>query len=219
MRQLYLLLLLLLSLSIPAFADDNINVSLPLNMQHPFYVGLISGYGNTDWGKVVAQDYDASYATPTAASGSGAIIGGLAGYQVTQYVAIEGQYIHYADSTVTLNPKAVTFGLYPPGTTTPFNSATNYYAIMSKFSAPFDKNHFEAFGTLGAAIVTRSDELAHIHDCRPTFGFGLTDVESEHWNFTLAFNYTPGTGVAAERAIQDYIPYIYAGEFMVTYRI
>ena len=220
MKLKYLLLILLSSLSIPAFSDDAVDASTPVNMQYRFYVGLMSGYGNTDWGQLVAKDSQAGEATPIAASGSGAIVGGLMGYQLTQYISIEGQYIHYPNSRISLYiDPTIPIHLYPVGTTTPFNSATNYYAIIPKVSAPFDHDHFEAFGTLGAALVTRSDELANIHDYRPTFGFGLTDKQYTHWNFTIAFNYTPGTGVAAERATEQYIPYLYAGELIVTYRI
>lgn len=185
-------------------------------MQHPFYFGLMTGYGNTDWSRLVSQDATTSFATPTAASGSGAIFGAQVGYQITQYISIEGQFVHYPTSKITilLNPV-----IYPGITNSNFNSTTNYYAIMPKIAAPFYNNRYQVFGTLGAALVTRSDELTDNHDYRPTFGFGISNIQYAHWNFTLAFNYTPGTGTASQNAAAQYIPYLYAGEFIITYRL
>jgi OmpA-like transmembrane domain len=199
-----------------ARADTGMGSGTPLIMQHPFYFGVMTGYGNTDWSRLVAQDSETSNATPTAASGSGAIVGALVGYQLTQYIAIEAQYVHYPTSSVTLLLNPV---IYPGITNSQFNSTTNYYAIMPKIAAPFDHDQFEVFGTLGAALVTRSDELTNNHDYRPTFGFGVSNIQYAHWNFTVAFNYTPGTGVASQNAAAQYIPYLYAGEFIITYRI
>lgn len=215
MKLKHLLLVLLSSLCISAFADDGMNSEGSQNMQHPFYVGVMSGYGNTDWGQLVAKDGVSSYATPLSASGSGAIIGALAGYQVTPYISVEAQYIHYPNTTIAIDNTAGP----NKGKASPFSSATNYYAIMPKVLAPFDNDHYEAFGILGMAFVTRSDELANINNFRPTFGLGITDKQSAHWEYSLAFNYTPGTGVASLHAESQYIPYLYAGEIIITYRI
>lgn len=211
MRLRLLLTGLLLGSAITAFADDS---SVPLNMQHRFYVGGITGYGNTDWSQLVAQDNETSQATPVSASGSGAIIGALIGYQLTPYIAIEAQYIHYPDSSISFMPGNAVYS-----NITNFNSVTNYYAITPKVIMPLDNDHYEVFGTLGAALVTRSDVLAHISNYRPTFGFGASDNLSSHWTVSLAFNYTPGTGVAAINASSQYIPYLYAGEVILAYRI
>lgn len=210
-----LLISLLLSPTTWAFADENSgNDTTPILMQHRFYIGAMTGYGNTDWGQLVSSDTATSYSTPTYASGSGAIIGALVGYQLTQYIAVEAQYIHYPTSKLTFAPD----NPFYPGVGT-IDSETNYYAIMPKVSAPFYHDNFEIFGTLGAALVTRSDQLAHISDYRPTFGFGLSYIKLTHWNFSVAFNYTPGTGVSSDYASSQYIPYLYTGEFIITYRI
>lgn len=209
----------LLGLSSAAFSMEN-NTTTPVSIissapQYPFYVGLMTGYGNTDWSRLVSQDPLTSLATPTSASGSGAIFGGLVGYQFTSYIALEAQYIHYPNSTVNFLPGNPTY----PGITQ-FSSATNYYALIAQISAPlpFDNNRFDALGDLGAAMVQRSDVLADIHDYRPTFGFGLDYHLSSHWVAVTAFNYTPGTGSAAENASAEYIPYLYSGQFIVEYK-
>ncbi len=227
MRMKILLFITLLGGAIFAFAAENSSAvsvvpdaetpglpeAIPLVMQHPFYIGGITGYGNTDWSQLVAQDNEASYATPVGASGSGAIIGAQAGYQITQYISIEMQYIRYPDSELDFGPNNAVYNV------SEVNSITNYYAIIPKVSVPFDNDRYAAFGTLGGAMVSRSDVLAHIHDYRPTFGFGVSAIQWAHWNISLAFNYTPGTGVAAYNASAQYIPYLYAGEVILTYRI
>jgi hypothetical protein len=180
---------------------------------HPLYVGFMTGYGNTDWSQLVAQDNEATYATPTSASGSGGIIGALVGYQITSYLSLEAQYIRYPDSSVNFAPGNPVY----PGVTH-FTSKTNYFALMPKVAAPFDHDHYQAFGILGIADVQRSDELAHISNVRPTFGFGVSNIQLIHWTFSLAFNYTPGTGSASYNTSTQYIPYIYSGQLIAAYR-
>ncbi len=197
-------------------ADVSSAVSDPLTnlTAHPFYVGVMTGYGNTDWSQLVAQDDAATYATPTSATGNGGIIGALVGYQITPYIALEAQYIRYPDSSVTFSPSDFFYHDVEHMT-----SKTNYFALMPKISAPFDHDHYTVFGTLGFADVERSDPLAQTSNIRPTFGFGLSNIELTHWTFSIAFNYTPGTGVAAETTSDYYIPYIYSGQLIVAYRI
>lgn len=213
-RIITVLLLTTVSSRVFAAVDTPAAPILPTVLQHPYYVGLISGYGNTDWSQLVSQDQASSANTPLSASGSGAIIGALFGYQLLQNIAIEAQYVHYPNSQVTLLPDN---GIY--NGPNQFDSSTDYYALLAKVSAPFDHDRYEVFGTLGAARVVRSDVYVNIHDFRPTFGFGLSDIQWTHWNLSLAFNYTPGTGTAAYNTVSDYIPYLYAGELILTYRI
>lgn len=163
-----IIFLILLVQSAMLFAAASDSSTEPLVLQHPFYVGVISGYGNTDWSQLVSQDNSSANATPSSATGTGVIIGALVGYQLTEYIGFEAQYVHYPTSFI--NFEALPDSVYPG--ITHFDSTTNYYAIMPKVMAPFDDDRFEAFGVLGVALVTRSDVLANIHDYRPYFWYG-----------------------------------------------
>jgi hypothetical protein len=196
--------------------------SLPLScaaadtVAHPFSIGMITGYGNTDWDRLVSNDTDSSVTTPTKASGSGAIIGAQLAYDITPYFGLEGQYIRYPDASVDFTPYAAALFYDKQEHIT---SKTNYFAVLAKVSAPFLNDHYTVFGTLGAARVTRYDVLTTISNYRPTFGFGVSNVQLEHWVFSLAFNYTPGTGTASMNTSDQYIPYLYSGQISVSYRI
>ena len=194
-------------------ADDSGNDNLANLTKHPLYVGFMTGYGNTDWSQLVEQDQLASANTPTSASGSGAIIGALIGYQINPYISVEGQYIRYPDSSINFAPGANVYGIDH------MTSKTNYFALMPKIAAPFDHDKYEAFGVLGFADVQRSDQLADISNFRPTFGFGVSNIELEHWTFSVAFNYTPGTGTASFTTVDQYIPYVYSGQLIAAYRL
>ena len=207
----------LLAFGATAYADDAADTNLTNLTKYPLYVGFMTGYGNTDWSKLVEQDQAASYSTPSSASGSGGIIGALIGYQITPYISIEGQYIRYPDSSVNFLPSFLDTANYQG--ITHMTSKTNYFAIMPKIAAPFNHNRYQVFGTLGIADVERSDPLAHISNIRPTFGFGLSNIELLHWTFSIAFNYTPGTGTASETTSEQYIPYIYSGQLIIAYRL
>ncbi len=219
---------LLLALSAPVFAADVTSDGddhLANIMKYPLYVGFMTGYGNTDWSELVQQGSLAATCipgvtpdnlcnnTPSSASGSGAIIGASLGFQFNPYLAIEGQYIRYPDSSVS-------FGVPNPyGDITHMTTKTNYFALMAKVEAPFYHDDFEVFGTLGVADVKSSSPLDDSSNTRPTFGFGVSDIQLERWVFSLAFNYTPGTGTASTTTAAQYIPYIYSGQLSVAYRI
>lgn len=181
----------------------------PLN-QHGFYLGALTGFGDTNWERLVSQDQASSNATPSFASGKGAILGGLIGYQFSHYFAIQSEYIHYPDSTVKFNAAAQQFlGL----NFSQLNTATNYFALLSKFMLPIGESNLSAFSALGFAYVHRHDRMADTGDFRPTFGFGF-DYKLSHRVVTeLGFSYTPGTGKAVENAAASYIPYLYSGQF------
>ncbi len=187
-------------------------------LQHPLYFGLITGLGDTDWDKLVAEDGSSINATPSSASGTGVLVGGLVGYDLTQYIGFEAQYIRYPDSSVNF----ATDAQENPFLNAPahMTSKTDYAAMIAKASVPFDDNQFSGFGEIGYALEMRDDVMSgNIHDFRPTFGFGMSYLRLEHWTLTLAFNYTPGVGTATVDTANNYIPYVYSGQFIVAYRI
>lgn len=185
-----------------------------ISTDHPFTIGLITGYGDTNWERLVSQDDTTSDATPTQASGTGILWGADVGYRLTENIGFDAQYIRYPNSSVDFSD----IGAQVVGASH-LNSETNYYAVLAKAIIPLDQDHFEAYGDLGPAMVTRSDAISHIHDYRPTFGFGVSDDEWTHFVASLAFSYTPGKGEASEEASAEYIPYLWSGQLILSYRI
>lgn len=188
----------------------------PAFLAHPVYVGLITGYGETNWNRLVSEDGTSQNATPTSASGGGALIGVEVGYDLTQYIGFEAQYIRFPDVSVSFSPDAQAFIGAPAHMTSKTTEAT----MIAKASAPFDHNRYAGFADIGYAVETREDVLAgHIHDFRPTFGLGVSYLALQRWTVTAAFSYTPGTGTASDETSAEYIPYLYSGQLILAYRI
>ena len=184
-------------------------------LAHPLYVVLITGFGDTDWDRLVSQDTATSYATPTSASGMGVIVGAAVGYNLNQYFAFEGQFIRYPDTSVNFTPPSDFLDV-----PTYIDSKTNYYAGMVKVSTPLLYNHIAPFGEAGFAEVERSDSYAgNVTDFRPTFGMGVNYYIAQHWMASLSFNYTPGTDKTTEDASKYYVPYLYSVQTAIAYRI
>ena len=189
------------------------SMEVPSVIAHPFYVGIITGYGNTNWNRLVAEDSLSGTATPSQADGQGALIGGLVGYDFNQYLGVEAQFIRFPNADLNFSTPNIYNDM------THMTSMTNYAGMMFKASAPFDNNTFAGFGEIGYAVEMVSDVLANRHDFRPTFGLGMSYFWLPHWTVTAAFNYTPGTGVASEQTSGEYIPYLYSGQLILAYRI
>lgn len=179
--------------------------------EHPFYVAALGGYGDTDWQRLVSEDDASAEATPISATGNGFVYGGLIGYQPFKNFAFELQYLHFPDADLE----------FEPGNIMGFDdttSKTNYYAAVVKLLIPLGDS-WHVFGDIGAAYVTRSDDIANIQNTRPTFGLGGEYTITEHWFSSLAFEYTPGTGQASQDASAQYIPYLYSIQLGLGYRL
>ena len=209
-RRFYLTAFLLVGLFISLFFSNTFAASVEYAQENPIYIGLLTGYGDTDWERLVSQDDATAEATPTSASGTGVLYGFFTGYQPFQYVAFEAQYIHFADSDLT----------FEPGNASGFEdttSKTDYYALLMKLLVPVSDS-WRVFGDIGVAYVQRSDDIANISDTRPTFGFGADYSIAAHWFTTASFEYTPGTGEAEADASAKYIPYVYSVQVGLAYR-
>jgi len=201
------LLLFLSSILLVAVANTSLAET---TVDNPFYVGVQTGYGNTDWARLVSQDDLSATATPVTATGDGVTYGLLAGYQVVPRIAIEAEYLHFADSHLTF----MTPNVY---NVTDVTSKTNYYALITKVFV-LTNSDFRLYGDIGAARVTSASELADNTHTGLTFGFGADYSISEHWLGIFSFEYTPGTAVAAENASAQYVPYLYSLTLGMAYR-
>lgn len=197
----HLLLLLIFFFSAAVFAG----------VDHPFYVGIQGGYGNTDWARLISQDDASATATPEEATGDGFAYGGLVGYQFAERLAIEADYLRFPDSDLTF----LTPNIY---NVTSLTSKTQYFSIIAKIFV-LTNSDFRIFGDMGWGKVLREDEMADISNAGVTFGVGADYSISEHWLALFSFEYTPGTGVAAENASALYVPYVYSMTLGLAYRL
>ena len=203
MRRLFLLISIALSMIT--------NSALAESVDHPFYFGVQGGYGNTDWARLVSQDDLSATATPSTATGDGFAYGLLTGYQITPRIALEADYLRFPDSDLTF----VTPNIYGISSMT---SETEYYSVIAKLFL-LTNSDFRIFGDMGWGYVRRSDDMVgSISNSGLTFGLGADYSISEHWLGIFSFEYTPGTGVAAEDASALYVPYLYSLTLGLAYR-
>lgn len=202
----YLLLGLFMSISCYALATPTPDAYT----ENPLYIGILGGYGDTDWERLVSKDDATEEATPTSATGDGLVYGAFAGYQPFKNFAFELQYMRFPDADLK----------FLPGNALGWSdtiSETQYYAAIIKLLVPIKKS-WHVFGDIGAAYVHRSDDIADIGNTRPTFGFGGEYTISKHLFSSLSFEYTPGTGQASADSSAHYIPYLYSIQLGLGYR-
>ena len=187
-----------------------------LGWNNRFYAGILVGYGDTNWGRLVSKDQISSFNTPLSGGGDGTSMGINVGYFLMKYLSVELEYVHYPSARVILNKNANGYNpIY--GFTTDFESHTEYFAGLAKIYVPIYDTGVSAFSDLGVAYTWRHDVLAKKGNVRPTFGIGFTYLWGRHILATAQFQFTPGTGESAVTPVLDYIPYLYTGQVGLAY--
>lgn len=152
---------------------------------YPLYVGVIAGYGNTNWQEMISLDGVTSTSTPVEAGGSGLTLGAMLGYQINRYFAIEGDYMHFPESHVSFAPNNV-YGI------TSFDSNTNDYAVFAKFMVPVGHSKLKIFSEIGPSYVQRNDDMAEKGHFGGGFGVGADYDFNARWFTELNLNYFTG---------------------------
>ena len=200
-----ILLALLLSLPGAAFAAEFFS-------EHFFYVGLIGGYANVDWGPVISTDRATLPTNPTNAEGTGGLYGFDAGYQLNPYVQFEAEYIRLPSSSLTYSVAAHrNYGVLSSTTT------MDFYGVIAKFIVPLANTGLSVFTDAGPAYQHRSDNVAEISAYEPTFGAGFLYRASPNIQLEASFQYASGTGESEMNPMDDYIPEVYAYTIKVDY--
>lgn len=187
-----------------------VTCSVPDN-QHPFYIGAIAGYGNTNWQEMISLDGVSATSTPIDAGGSGLTLGAMAGYQITRYFAVEGNYMHFPESHITFAPNNV-YGI------TSFDSETNEYAVLAKFMVPVGHTKLKIFSEIGPSYVQRNDDMANKGHFGGGFGVGADYDFNARWFTELNLNYFTGFGESELKPAYDYVPFLYTLNLRVGYR-
>jgi hypothetical protein len=187
-------------------------VCLQTSLPHPAYVGVLLGYGNTNWQQMVSQDASSSESTPTTAGGSGVAAGITLGYSFTRYFSLEGDFTHFPDADLKFTP----YSVYRPLTET--TSKTNAYALFGKFMLPLGNSKFSPFSEIGPGYVQRDDDLAQKGHFSGSFGVGLDYYMTPHWMAELGLQYYTGYGDSTLKPAYDYIPFLYTVNLRIAYR-
>lgn len=186
---------------------------VPINTAfHPAYVGIMLGYGNTNWDQMISQDLSSSKSTPISAGGSGVAEGLMAGYSLSRYFALEGDFTHYPEANLVFAANSV----YQPLTQT--DSKTNSYALFGKFMLPLGNSGFSPFSEIGPGYVQRNDDLAQKGHFGGAFGVGVDYNINSRWMTELGLQYYTGYGDSTLKPAYDYMPFLYTINLRIAYR-
>ena len=185
-----------------------------------FYLGPSIGYGSTDWSFLTTdKNSAAAVSSPISASDEGMVYGLIAGYQINNYFAVEGSYMHYPQSKITF----AAFSAYWPlaETTTTIKSQTQQFALYLKLLVPLHI-HFlgdtSIYSGVGAEETYRSDKLAKQgNKLGAIFTGGIIHFFTRHIAVEGGFDYSTGAGRSEVLPAHHYIPFLYQGHVALLY--
>lgn len=190
-----------------------------ITSHHPFYIGVLGGYGSTTWEGLVpakkSQNEAMMMSTPIRISEGGNIWGIVAGFEFIPFFAIEGNYTHYPDSTVHFDSMSI-FS-FKNDERSFFITKTETISLMGKVMMPVSDTHFKIFSSAGAARTHRNDMLLDNWRLTPTFGAGLNYRLSDRLMGELAGNYTAGFGESQLEPTNTYFPFLYSVSLRLAY--
>jgi len=196
------------------------HAGVPTTFYKNMYVGALAGYGSTTWQGLVPssgnQNLALSMSTPLQVSEGGAVWGFLAGYEISQYFALEANYTKYPDARVAFDPVTSLFSFDHAGQTE-FITNTEMYSLMGKVMLVVPDTKVRVFSSAGVATVHREDMIVNDSLVSPTFGVGVNYPINEHFMAELAGTYTTGFGESQLNPADSYIPFLYSVSFRLAY--
>jgi opacity protein-like surface antigen len=187
---------------------------------HPFYVGIMGGYGSTTWDRLVPNKDETSIAmslsTPTSVNEGGAVWGLFTGYEFASFFAVEASYMRYPTAQVYFDETSL-FTFENDGRTQ-FGTNTETTSLMAKFLITIPSTAVRAYSSVGAAGLHRQDSISDRWRISPTFGIGLNYNFTEHVMGEIGISYTDGYGQSELNPAVDYMPFLYAGVIRLAYR-
>jgi hypothetical protein len=195
--------------------------SLPVFLNHPFYVGATVGYGSTTWQGLVPTEKNKnevlSISTPISVTEGGTVWGFFLGYELNPYFALEATYSRYPDATVSFDEFSL-FAFDYDGQRDLF-TRTETLSAMAKVMLIVPRTVVRVYSSAGVAEVHRWDNMTQSRRLSPSFGVGLNYPLSEHVMGELGANYTAGYGESEINPAKDYVPFLYSGFLRLAYRI
>lgn len=191
---------------------------------HPFYMGVLVGYGSTDWSELTAncsglnpsQCDQVRDAAPVSAGDFGAVWGVTAGYEVQPHFAFEASFINFPETKVKFSDA----NSYPQFNYTSATMVSHTYAfdVIGKFMVRIMDTGVRAFADAGMAVTHRHDVLANLYRINPTFGIGFDYVFHPHWMLDGEFQYIAGYDQATLTPAIDYSPFLFSIHLVIAYR-
>lgn len=188
--------------------------------KHPFYAGFMGGYGSTTWEGLVPEKKNQNDAlmlsTPERVDEGGAIWGFLAGYEFSRAFALEANYMHYPETTITFSPLSI-YSFNNAGLLD-LNTKTDSISLMGKIMLTIPKSDVRIFSSAGIASLYRKDMIINDWRLTPTFGAGINYIFTEHIMGEIVGNYTAGFGESQLSPVDTYYPFLYSVTAHLAYR-
>lgn len=185
---------------------------------HPFYAGLSYGYGKTTWEYLVPDETNVALAisTPIRAADGGAAWGAFIGYELISTFALELNYQRFPNADITFDKDSLL--VYDYGVDH-FTSKTETVSLLGKFMLFIPNTTARAFASTGIAEVHRADMIYNHWHLGPTFGFGVNKNITERVLAEINGNFTTGNGLSELDPAEHFIPFLWAINFRLAYRI
>jgi hypothetical protein len=187
-----------------SFASSN-------EVENPWFVGGVLGYGSTTWNGLVpnasAQSDALKLSTPIEVREGGFIWGVSGGVEAIKNFQLQLEYLDFPDANVKFDE----FSLYADenNNETEFNSKTHVWSIQGKFLVPWQDSNLRIFASGGPAWMSRRDNLYENDLWTPTFGIGLNYIVNKYSMVDVAFSYTAGNGQSELNPSAHYMPFLY----------
>lgn len=189
-------------------------------IKHPFYVGVIGGYGSTTWHGLIPTKKNQNVAllmsTPIDVEEGGTTWGAMAGYEFTPYFAVEANYMRYPDSTVYFTPLSL-FSFDHNGKLS-LTTKTDSISLLGKIMLQIPTTDFRVYSSAGVAALYRKDLIINDWRASPTFGVGVNYNFTEHLMGELVGNYTAGFGESQLSPVDSFYPFLYSITARLAYR-
>lgn len=192
--------------------------------QHPFYVGIIGGYGSTTWGQLISKENDdidqqmMSISTPIKVSEGGAIAGVYMGYEFLPTFALEFSYVHYPNAEVYFDPNSI-YSMDETDGSEGFVTHTETISLSGKFMLLIPHlMGLRAFSSVGASAIHRNDSLSERWRVNPTFGVGFNYMLTPRMMAEMGIDYTAGYGESQLSPADNFVPFLYTAFFRLACR-
>lgn len=214
----------------------NAKLMVEQHVKHPFYFGISTGYGSTNWDALTTPadngQNPATFSSPIGTSEKHFSYGAFVGYQFSKHFTVESIYVHYPTTRVSFCSDAVCGAFGNVYGLESLDSNTSTYSFLGKILVPFGFTNIYIYADAGVTIVHRKDGKLSVepgdtinykkqnrYKAGPSFGFGVAYNITEHLFTEASFQYTTGYGKADIKPAQDYIPFVYSLMFNLGVRV
>lgn len=180
---------------------------------HGNYFGVLVGYGNTNWSKIIASDITLQASLPISTDDGTAVYGVYFGKSVTSWLGFEARYQRFTETKVSFADQ----NLYDPPSFKKFHmySDTSNFDFLSRFDLRVQKS-LGFFTVIGASYTMRRDKISNLNGLGAVFGFGA-DYIYDSFRQGIEFDFTTGKAKIDLNPAQGYLPFLTQFSYRVSY--